>query len=258
MPAYNYSPGVSAAITAAAIEYGVPVSLAFADAEVESGGNPSAVGDNGTSFGLYQLHQGGELGSLTPAQAQDPLTNARVALKQFGNVMRSYPTITDPGQIAAKAQRPANPNAYAEKVDSVLNNYGTGTAVASPTTSFSAEPAASIGGIHIPGTGSQQGLGNPLNIPGDAAGAAGSAATSALRLPANWPIRLGYLIAGGILGTIGLLAVAFTLGGGKIAKAGVETAADALPEAAVLQAIAKGNSAKAPASRLQTKYKKVG
>lgn len=49
-------------------------------ASVESSFNPTAQGDNGTSFGLFQLHQGGQLGSLTQAQAFDPATNANTAM----------------------------------------------------------------------------------------------------------------------------------------------------------------------------------
>ncbi len=248
MPAYNYSPAVTAAITTAALEYGVPIDLAFADAKVESGGNPQAVGDNGTSFGLYQLHQGGELGTLTPQQAFDPLTNARVALRQFGNVIRSYPNITDPGTIAAKAQRPADPIGYAGKVDSVLNNYGTGTTVATPATG-GAQPVSAAGDALGGALGA---LGGPLGQAGGTllgSGAAGSAVggivNNALGLPDNWPIRLGYLIAGGILGVVGLLAVGFTLGGGKALQA----AASTTPVGAAALSVAKG---KAPTPRPKT------
>ncbi len=70
---------------------------------VESGGNNKAVGDGGTSFGLFQLHQGGELpAGWTPEQAFDPRANAEVALSVFAQQNGS-----DPGQIAASAQRPA-------------------------------------------------------------------------------------------------------------------------------------------------------
>ena len=110
---------VISAIYAAADQNGVPRQLAIAIARVESGLNPRAVGDGGTSFGLYQLHQGGELGSLTPSQAFDPYTNASVSLRQVGAVYRQHPN-ADPGTIAAMAQRPANQAAYARAVDNVL------------------------------------------------------------------------------------------------------------------------------------------
>lgn len=104
-----------------AVAEGVDPRLALADAQVESGLSPTAVGDQGTSFGLFQLHQGGELGSLSPAQAFDPYTNAQVALSEFAAVARSQPGL-DPGALAAAAERPANPGAYATRVDAVYNN----------------------------------------------------------------------------------------------------------------------------------------
>jgi hypothetical protein len=103
-------------ITQVANSKGVDPNLAIADAEVESGLNPYAVGDDGTSFGLYQLHEGGELGNLTPQQAFNPYTNAGVALSQFAVVESENPNLS-PGWIAADAQRPANPQAYAQAVD---------------------------------------------------------------------------------------------------------------------------------------------
>jgi hypothetical protein len=95
---------------------GVTPTTAVADAYVESGLNPNAVGDHGTSFGLYQLHEGGELGNLTPSQAFDPRTNAEVALTTMGQVEAQHPNWS-PGAVAAAAQRPANPGAYAQQVN---------------------------------------------------------------------------------------------------------------------------------------------
>lgn len=45
----------------------------------ESNLNPSAIGDNNTSFGTFQLHQGGALGSHTQAWANDPTNAATMA-----------------------------------------------------------------------------------------------------------------------------------------------------------------------------------
>lgn len=112
---------VAATIVAVAQQHGVDPRLALADAEQESGLNPSAVGDQGTSFGLYQLHEGGELGALTPQQAFDPATNAGVALGVMGTVASTHPG-ADPGTIAALAERPANAGAYAASVDRIYNN----------------------------------------------------------------------------------------------------------------------------------------
>lgn len=106
--------------------------IALADAQVESGLNPTAVGDQGTSFGIYQLHEGGELnnlynppynaGSLSQAEqmAENPTTNASVALPNFVGAAGSS---SDPGVISAAAQRPADTSVYAKTVDSAYQNW---------------------------------------------------------------------------------------------------------------------------------------
>lgn len=109
--------GLIAIVEKIATSLGVDPNLALATMKVESGGNPTAVGDGGTSFGLFQLHEGGELGSMTAQQAFNPATNAQTALSQFAAVQAANPTLTDPGSIAAAAQRPANPGGYAAEVN---------------------------------------------------------------------------------------------------------------------------------------------
>ncbi|MCW2925301.1 MAG: hypothetical protein JWM98_2705, partial [Thermoleophilia bacterium] len=84
---------------------------------VESGGNERAVGDGGSSFGLFQLHRGGMLtaAGLTAHQAFDPATNARVAVASLARTedARGH----SGGSTAAASQRPADPSGYARKVD---------------------------------------------------------------------------------------------------------------------------------------------
>ena len=96
---------------------GVDPVTAVAAMLVESGGNSKAVGDNGSSFGLFQLHRGGELGSMSPEQAYDPRTNAEVALSVFAKNKGKY---SDPGHLAAASQRPANPEHYAQMVNAKI------------------------------------------------------------------------------------------------------------------------------------------
>lgn len=115
-------PAAAQTVAGVAESLGVDPRLALADAQQESGLDPTAVGDQGTSFGLFQLHQGGELGNLTASQAFNPQTNATVALSEFAAVEQANPGITDPGTIAALAERPANPGAYAASVDAIYNN----------------------------------------------------------------------------------------------------------------------------------------
>jgi hypothetical protein len=128
---------VYAAIARAAKETGVPLSLALAIAQHESGFNPSAPGDRGyfnadgtftpdpngppTSFGLYQLHQHGMLGNLTPDQASDPYTNAKVALKSLAETIKAHPG-ADLGTIAALSQRPADMTGYANTINSIIHS----------------------------------------------------------------------------------------------------------------------------------------
>jgi hypothetical protein len=124
VPVPGRGSSASAAIIAAAKRAGVDPLLALAAATQESGLNPKAKGDyvhgRPTSFGLFQLHEGGELGNLTPQQAFDATTNASIALAEFAKVQKAHPDWS-PGQIAAGAQRPLNPNSYAIDVNALYN-----------------------------------------------------------------------------------------------------------------------------------------
>jgi hypothetical protein len=75
-------------------------------------------GSRPTSFGLFQLHEGGELGNMSARQAFDPIANAKIALAEFAKVAKAHPDWS-PGQIAAAAQRPANPGQYAAEVNAI-------------------------------------------------------------------------------------------------------------------------------------------
>lgn len=101
-------------------QVGVDPKLAVAMMLVESGGDNKAVGDNGTSFGLFQLHDGGMLTSagLTSQQAFDPRTNAEVSLGALAKVVER---MGNTGEAAAASQRPADPVGYAAKVNASLD-----------------------------------------------------------------------------------------------------------------------------------------
>jgi soluble lytic murein transglycosylase-like protein len=92
--------------------------LAVSMAILESALNPNAIGDSGTSFGLYQLHEGGELGNMTAEEAFNPVTNTRVALKVLHIATLNNPG-QSPGNIASAAQRPAFPGVYAMAVNAM-------------------------------------------------------------------------------------------------------------------------------------------
>lgn len=113
---------VDSALMLAAQEYDVPPAVMFATAQVESGLNPKAVGDKGTSFGLFQEHEGGELTSV--ASAENPTYAANLAASNFAGMRAQMPNATW-GQIVAASQRPADQAAYAQSVNGQLGKAGT-------------------------------------------------------------------------------------------------------------------------------------
>lgn len=195
------------AITSVARQLGVDVNLALATAYQESGFNPTAVGDNGSSFGIYQLHRGGELGTLTQAQANDPTRNAQVSLSVVRQVANKSPGAS-PGTIAAAAQRPANRAGYAASVDSLYSE---------------------LGGTYLPGLPITPNLPGLPAAPAAAAGAAGPGAVDDEGLLLSWHIpttdssitlqraTVRKIIGGAVMagGALTGLAGAFLLVGGR-------------------------------------------
>lgn len=110
-------------VASVAREQGVDPVVAVAMMLVESGGRSGAVGDGGTSFGLFQLHEGGMLtaAGLTSTQAFDPRTNATVALRSLAHEWAKGHERRTPGEIAAASQRPADPTGYAARVDGAMD-----------------------------------------------------------------------------------------------------------------------------------------
>ncbi|MCA9800636.1 MAG: transglycosylase SLT domain-containing protein [Cyanobacteria bacterium HKST-UBA02] len=110
--------------------HGVDPNLAVAMMLVESGGDNRAVGDGGTSFGLFQLHRGGMLteAGLSRDQAFDPRVNAEVSIGHLAEIDQNY---ADPGRAAAASQRPAHPQEYARRVNANLDDAARLVAMAS-------------------------------------------------------------------------------------------------------------------------------
>ena len=154
---------VVAIVVQVAQSLGVDPRLALAIMQQESGGNPQAVGDHGTSFGLFQLHRGGELGNMSPQQAFDPWTNAHVALSQVAATQHANPGLS-PGDLAAASQRPANRGAYAASVNALYNGqpttFPTATTPAGPGAT-SPQPAGATPGAPT-STMPQTDLGQPI------------------------------------------------------------------------------------------------
>ena len=102
-------------IDAIAIQYGVPTSIWEDIATVESGNNPQAVGDNGTSFGLFQLHIGGQLPAQyndNPTAVFDPVLNAKIAMPSIASAWNNLKSSFNPSstlwwqQFAAQSGHP--------------------------------------------------------------------------------------------------------------------------------------------------------
>ena len=150
--------GLSALLGAARREAMTPQETAvfLAASYHESGWNPAAVGDNGSSFGLFQHHVGG-LGGPTLASAKrylNPAFSASEAAARF----KSAGIATGAG--AAASQRPKNQSAYAQAIDSIARQILAG--------SFGPLNRATGGGVGVAGakkgrvTGDTSGLNQNL------------------------------------------------------------------------------------------------
>ena len=77
----------------------------------ESGNRRNAVGDNGTSFGPFQLHVGGALPSGRGANWADSRAGIAYALNQMAQVARGLHGNAAISAISQRFERPANPAA---------------------------------------------------------------------------------------------------------------------------------------------------
>lgn len=87
----------------------------LATALAESGGRLDAVGDNGNSGGPYQENSYGRGHGIPMTQRFDPVASTARAYREFSQLRAD-----DPGQWAARAQRPADPVGYAAKVRALI------------------------------------------------------------------------------------------------------------------------------------------
>lgn len=107
-------------MAAAAKAHADPYTVA-ADMLVESNGNSHAVGDHGTSYNLFQEHQGGRLpgGALgARIRAGDAQAEINWAVPHFKG--------GSGGAFAAGVQRPADPAGYARRVDQMIAQLKSG------------------------------------------------------------------------------------------------------------------------------------
>jgi hypothetical protein len=140
-PAQVYS-----AVHPVAAQYGVPDPIWETVAYMESGYNPNAVGDAGTSFGLFQLHEGGQL-RTSPASVSGTSgipQNALEAMPQIGGAWSNLKTSFNPSsldwwtQFAAQSGHPGGgPGNVATQnaAQAMLNDYSGTTGLANYNTS---------------------------------------------------------------------------------------------------------------------------
>lgn len=137
----SYDPTVVAWIRQAAQATGADPSALLATALQESGAQRGRVGDNGTSFGPFQDHEGGALGSH-PASWANTYGAVLDRAQQFARLD------VHGGVGAAAVQRPANQTLYAQGVNSLLSRasaiLGTplGATPATPTAVSAREPGS--------------------------------------------------------------------------------------------------------------------
>lgn len=131
-----------------AAQYGVDpqrlATIALGTADVESSFNPTAANTSSPpSYGLFQLDVAGEGSGMTISEMEDPMVNAQTAIPVIAQALKANPGATD-GEIAAIAQRPANPAAYAVDVQQAINSYGfSGTATSDSGSGTNSQQAAS-------------------------------------------------------------------------------------------------------------------
>lgn len=131
-----------AAVDSIAQQYGVPSGIWKDVAYTESGFNPTRIGDNGTSFGLFQLHYPGGQGDAAIAAGYstqdllDPSINAKFAMpalsRAWQNLQGSF-NATNASWWSAFASQSGHPggspgNKVTDNEAALLEqNYGSGS-----------------------------------------------------------------------------------------------------------------------------------
>lgn len=143
-------------IRKAAQQTGADPAALLATSITEDGARLGVVGDNGTSYGAFQFHKGGALGTHAPTWAD--------SYAAFLNRAQEFQRLgVHGGKGAAAVQRPANPTGYAAKVDAnlaraheLLNQHAE-IAAMQPKTPTAATPPVTTSGV-IPGNSLLQSL----------------------------------------------------------------------------------------------------
>jgi murein DD-endopeptidase MepM/ murein hydrolase activator NlpD len=134
-------------LQAVAKKYNLDWKALAAVANAESGLNPGNVGDNGSSFGLFQLHQGGALGNMSTSQARqylDANKNAEFAARQMHQMgmggLRGKAAVQN---MVSRFERPADPNSEISRALKYYNGLGGTGAMSMGSTAQSVAQSAS-------------------------------------------------------------------------------------------------------------------
>lgn len=138
---------VQALITQLARKYGVDPRAALAIASVE-GGFHGSVGDNGTSFGPFQLHEGGALPHGRGASWANSAAGINYAMRHIASVAHGLHGRQAVAAISSRFERPANVPAEIAKA---MGRYGgVGGGGMQVPTGNGGRMAAGIGGGNSP------------------------------------------------------------------------------------------------------------
>lgn len=177
----------------------------------EGGWGPAyGVGDDGTSFGPYQMHEGGALTAtgLTPAQAEDPTTATRAMEPYYENGVNQVPVSLWQSNPAMAAEEAAV--AAESPAQSYLSSYGQ-SAVDQHWSTVEAAlngenvTSSSDGGTPATLTGSTSPIPGLPSWLGDALNWAGVGIPSDIT---DYAERLGLIVFGAVLIFIGLFVLA--------------------------------------------------
>lgn len=132
-------------ITQLARKYGVDPRAALAIASVE-GGFHGSVGDSGTSFGPFQLHEGGALPRGRNSQWANSYAGINYAMQHIASVARGLHGRRAVAAISSRFERPANVPAEIAKAMSRYGGVSGGGGI--PVASSGAYGASSGGNAH--------------------------------------------------------------------------------------------------------------
>lgn len=123
---FRIRPDIYAAMAATAARYGLELPLLAAVCYQESGFDPDAVGDDGHSVGLMQLHDAGAGAGMSVAERRDPARNLDVGARYLAAMIAATGSVAD--GLSAYNQglagwRQRGRAANQPYVDSVLAHY---------------------------------------------------------------------------------------------------------------------------------------